>query len=175
APQSRPPRSGGGGGGRGVAWAGAAPPAAFHGGTVRLRRLPGLLQYVLGAAPESPVGSPGPGHRLIATVLMKGFKLACTASNSNRSTPACSPILRKRSRSPTPQDPQGDTMVEKGSDHSSDKSPSTPEQGVQRSCSSQSGRSGAKNSKVSPVACGFTVLYPREVDSLTRKARVGTM
>ncbi|XP_062995187.1 protein Aster-B isoform X3 [Elgaria multicarinata webbii] len=71
-----------------------------------------------------------------------------TASNSNRSTPACSPILRKRSRSPTPQDPQGDAMVEKGSDHSSDKSPSTPEQGVQRSCSSQSGRSGAKNSKV---------------------------
>ncbi|XP_029879523.1 protein Aster-B isoform X17 [Aquila chrysaetos chrysaetos] len=70
-----------------------------------------------------------------------------TASNSNRSTPACSPILRKRSRSPTPQDSQGDAMVEKGSDHSSDKSPSTPEQGVQRSCSSQSGRSGAKNSK----------------------------
>ncbi|KAL8173670.1 UNVERIFIED_CONTAM: hypothetical protein K2H54_015431 [Gekko kuhli] len=78
-----------------------------------------------------------------------------TASNSNRSTPACSPILRKRSRSPTPQDLQGDAMVEKGSDHSSDKSPSTPEQGVQRSCSSQSGRSGAKNSKVSPV-----VAYP---------------
>ncbi|XP_040339281.1 protein Aster-B isoform X1 [Herpailurus yagouaroundi] len=70
-----------------------------------------------------------------------------TASNSNRSTPACSPILRKRSRSPTPQSPDGDTMVEKGSDHSSDKSPSTPEQGVQRSCSSQSGRSGGKNSK----------------------------
>ncbi|XP_019483878.1 PREDICTED: GRAM domain-containing protein 1B isoform X3 [Hipposideros armiger] len=70
-----------------------------------------------------------------------------TASNSNRSTPACSPILRKRSRSPTPQNPDGDTMVEKGSDHSSDKSPSTPEQGVQRSCSSQSGRSGGKNSK----------------------------
>ncbi|XP_047546843.1 protein Aster-B isoform X8 [Lutra lutra] len=71
-----------------------------------------------------------------------------TASNSNRSTPACSPILRKRSRSPTPQSPDGDAMVEKGSDHSSDKSPSTPEQGVQRSCSSQSGRSGGKNSKV---------------------------
>nr|XP_040141356.1 protein Aster-B isoform X12 [Ictidomys tridecemlineatus] len=70
-----------------------------------------------------------------------------TASNSNRSTPACSPILRKRSRSPTPQNQDGDTMVEKGSDHSSDKSPSTPEQGVQRSCSSQSGRSGGKNSK----------------------------
>ncbi|XP_066115896.1 protein Aster-B isoform X1 [Saccopteryx bilineata] len=70
-----------------------------------------------------------------------------TASNSNRSTPACSPVLRKRSRSPTPQNPDGDTMVEKGSDHSSDKSPSTPEQGVQRSCSSQSGRSGGKNTK----------------------------
>ncbi|XP_058520007.1 protein Aster-B isoform X1 [Ochotona princeps] len=70
-----------------------------------------------------------------------------TASNSNRSTPACSPILRKRSRSPTPQNQDGDAMVEKGSDHSSDKSPSTPEQGVQRSCSSQSGRSGGKNSK----------------------------
>uniref|UniRef100_A0A8C9FY43 GRAM domain containing 1B n=1 Tax=Pavo cristatus TaxID=9049 RepID=A0A8C9FY43_PAVCR len=77
------------------------------------------------------------------------FCKVITASNSNRSTPACSPILRKRSRSPTPQDSQGDTMVEKGSDHSSDKSPSTPEQGVQRSCSSQSGRSGAKNSKKS--------------------------
>ncbi|KAF7241235.1 Protein Aster-B [Varanus komodoensis] len=75
------------------------------------------------------------------------FSLSSTASNSNRSTPACSPILRKRSRSPTPQDPQGDAMVEKGSDHSSDKSPSTPEQGVQRSCSSQSGRGGTKNSK----------------------------
>ncbi|KAG8522280.1 Protein Aster-B, partial [Galemys pyrenaicus] len=73
-----------------------------------------------------------------------------TASNSNRSTPACSPILRKRSRSPTPQNPDGDAMVEKGSDHSSDKSPSTPEQCVQRSCSSQSGRSGGKNSKGSP-------------------------
>uniref|UniRef100_A0A2I2Z8S1 GRAM domain containing 1B n=1 Tax=Gorilla gorilla gorilla TaxID=9595 RepID=A0A2I2Z8S1_GORGO len=80
----------------------------------------------------------------------KSYRTACphTASNSNRSTPACSPILRKRSRSPTPQNQDGDTMVEKGSDHSSDKSPSTPEQGVQRSCSSQSGRSGGKNSKV---------------------------
>ncbi|KAK2532725.1 Gramd1b [Columba guinea] len=81
-----------------------------------------------------------------------------TASNSNRSTPACSPILRKRSRSPTPQDSQGDAMVEKGSDHSSDKSPSTPEQGVQRSCSSQSGRSGAKNSKKSQS--WYNVLSP---------------
>ncbi|XP_045151060.1 protein Aster-B isoform X8 [Echinops telfairi] len=72
-----------------------------------------------------------------------------TASNSNRSTPACSPILRKRSRSPTPQNQDGDAMVEKSSDHPSDRSPSTPEQGVQRSCSSQSGRSGGKNSKKS--------------------------
>uniref|UniRef100_A0A8C5X4E3 GRAM domain containing 1B n=1 Tax=Malurus cyaneus samueli TaxID=2593467 RepID=A0A8C5X4E3_9PASS len=83
---------------------------------------------------------------------------AHTASNSNRSTPACSPILRKRSRSPTPQDAPGDAMVEKGSDHSSDKSPSTPEQGVQRSCSSQSGRSGAKNSKKSQS--WYNVLSP---------------
>ncbi|XDA84233.1 hypothetical protein R6Z07F_014056 [Ovis aries] len=81
-----------------------------------------------------------------------------TASNSNRSTPACSPILRKRSRSPTPQNVDGDTMVEKGSDHSSDKSPSTPEQGVQRSCSSQSGRSGGKNSKKSQS--WYNVLSP---------------
>ncbi|XP_055970905.1 protein Aster-B isoform X1 [Sorex fumeus] len=81
-----------------------------------------------------------------------------TASNSNRSTPACSPILRKRSRSPTPQNPDGETMVEKGSDHSSDKSPSTPEQGVQRSCSSQSGRSGGKNSKKSQS--WYNVLSP---------------
>ncbi|XP_032141027.1 protein Aster-B isoform X11 [Sapajus apella] len=81
-----------------------------------------------------------------------------TASNSNRSTPACSPILRKRSRSPTPQNQDGDTMVEKGSDHSSDKSPSTPEQGVQRSCSSQSGRSGGKNSKKSQS--WYNVLSP---------------
>ncbi|XP_058400945.1 protein Aster-B isoform X1 [Diceros bicornis minor] len=81
-----------------------------------------------------------------------------TASNSNRSTPACSPILRKRSRSPTPQNPDGDAMVEKGSDHSSDKSPSTPEQGVQRSCSSQSGRSGGKNSKKSQS--WYNVLSP---------------
>ncbi|XP_030685608.1 protein Aster-B isoform X5 [Nomascus leucogenys] len=81
-----------------------------------------------------------------------------TASNSNRSTPACSPILRKRSRSPTPQNQDRDTMVEKGSDHSSDKSPSTPEQGVQRSCSSQSGRSGGKNSKKSQS--WYNVLSP---------------
>ncbi|XP_035240877.1 protein Aster-B isoform X8 [Anguilla anguilla] len=38
-------------------------------------------------------------------------------------------------------------MVEKGSDHSSDKSPSTPEQVVQRSYSVQSARGSSKNSK----------------------------
>ncbi|XP_070825866.1 protein Aster-B isoform X2 [Chaetodon trifascialis] len=70
-----------------------------------------------------------------------------TASNSNKSTPACSPVLRKRSRSPTPQSQEGENMVEKGSDHSSDKSPSTPEQVVQRTYSLQSARSGGKNSK----------------------------
>ncbi|XP_070808308.1 protein Aster-B isoform X1 [Pituophis catenifer annectens] len=90
--------------------------------------------------------------------LSPGQRDDSTASNSNRSTPACSPVLRKRSRSPTPQDPQGDTMVEKGSDHSSDKSPSTPEQGVQRSCSSQSGRGGTKNSKKSQS--WYNVLSP---------------
>ncbi|XP_025055788.1 GRAM domain-containing protein 1B isoform X5 [Alligator sinensis] len=94
-----------------------------------------------------------------------------TASNSNRSTPACSPILRKRSRSPTPQDSQGDAMVEKGSDHSSDKSPSTPEQGVQRSCSSQSGRSGAKNSKKSQSWYNHERQHIRRVLSPTYKQR----
>ncbi|XP_017275545.1 protein Aster-B isoform X5 [Kryptolebias marmoratus] len=70
-----------------------------------------------------------------------------TASNSNKSSPTCSPVLRKRSRSPTPQSQEGENMVEKGSDHSSDKSPSTPEQVVQRTYSVQSARSGGKNSK----------------------------
>ncbi|XP_039730767.1 protein Aster-B isoform X2 [Pteropus medius] len=91
-----------------------------------------------------------------------------TASNSNRSTPACSPILRKRSRSPTPQNQDGDTMVEKGSDHSSDKSPSTPEQGVQRSCSSQSGRSGGKNSKKSQSWYNLTVRL-KDICSMTKE------
>ncbi|KAL4660638.1 GRAM domain-containing protein 1B-like isoform X1 [Arapaima gigas] len=86
-----------------------------------------------------------------------GDKLS-TGSNSNRSTPACSPVLRKRSRSPTPQSPEGETMVEKGSDPSSDRSASTPEQAAQRHCgqplhSVRTGgtgsSSGGKNSKVS--------------------------
>ncbi|XP_073459612.1 protein Aster-B isoform X2 [Aquarana catesbeiana] len=81
-----------------------------------------------------------------------------TASNSNRSSPACSPVLRKRSRSPTPQQSEGEAMVEKSSDHSSDKSPPTPEPGVQRSGSSQSGRSGGKNSKKSQS--WYNVLSP---------------
>uniref|UniRef100_A0A3P9C6E8 GRAM domain containing 1Bb n=2 Tax=Haplochromini TaxID=319058 RepID=A0A3P9C6E8_9CICH len=81
-----------------------------------------------------------------------------TASNSNKSTPACSPVLRKRSRSPTPQSQEGENMVEKGSDHSSDKSPSTPEQVVQRTYSVQSARSGGKNSKKSQS--WYNVLSP---------------
>uniref|UniRef100_A0A673B8A9 GRAM domain containing 1Ba n=1 Tax=Sphaeramia orbicularis TaxID=375764 RepID=A0A673B8A9_9TELE len=85
-----------------------------------------------------------------------------TATNSHRSTPACSPVLRKRSRSSTPQlSPEADsTMVEKGSsDQASDRSPTTPEQQQttqhQRTYSQSlhptntSTRSGGKNSKVS--------------------------
>ncbi|XP_059400406.1 protein Aster-B-like isoform X4 [Carassius carassius] len=80
---------------------------------------------------------------------MKGFKLACTASNSNRSSPACSPVLHKRLRSPTPQSPEGENMVEKSSDHCSDKAPSTPEQAIQRTYSQSlhSSRPAGKNSK----------------------------
>ncbi|XP_027129457.1 GRAM domain-containing protein 1B isoform X2 [Larimichthys crocea] len=89
---------------------------------------------------------------------MKGFKLTCTATNS--STPACSPVLRKRSRSSTPQlSPEADgSMVEKGSsDQGSDRSPTTPEQQQtsqhQRTYSQSvhptntNTRSGGKNSK----------------------------
>uniref|UniRef100_A0A803VHL3 GRAM domain containing 1B n=1 Tax=Ficedula albicollis TaxID=59894 RepID=A0A803VHL3_FICAL len=111
---------------------------------------------------STPSASPRRKRFLLRKWLRVREKKECsessTASNSNRSTPACSPILRKRSRSPTPQDAPGDAMVEKGSEHSSDKSPSTPEQGVQRSCSSQSGRSGAKNSKKSQS--WYNVLSP---------------
>uniref|UniRef100_A0A3P8UND3 GRAM domain containing 1B n=1 Tax=Cynoglossus semilaevis TaxID=244447 RepID=A0A3P8UND3_CYNSE len=64
----------------------------------------------------------------------------------------------KRSRSPTPQTQEGENMVEKGSDHSSDKSPSTPEQVVQRTYSLQSARSGGKNSKKSQS--WYNVLSP---------------
>uniref|UniRef100_A0A8C1UWD0 GRAM domain containing 1Bb n=1 Tax=Cyprinus carpio TaxID=7962 RepID=A0A8C1UWD0_CYPCA len=74
-----------------------------------------------------------------------------TASNSNRSSPACSPVLRKRCRSPILQNVETDTMVEKGSEQSdTSKSPSTPEQLVTRTFSGQSTRSGGKNSKVCP-------------------------
>ncbi|KAG7333450.1 hypothetical protein KOW79_003585 [Hemibagrus wyckioides] len=71
-----------------------------------------------------------------------------TASNSTRSSPACSPVLRKRCRSPTVPSLEGENMVEKGSEHSdTSKSPSTPEQLVTRTYSAQSTRSGSKNSK----------------------------
>ncbi|XP_068094918.1 protein Aster-B isoform X3 [Hyperolius riggenbachi] len=94
-----------------------------------------------------------------------------TASNSNRSSPACSPVLRKRSRSPTPQQSEGEAMVEKSSDHSSDKSPPTPEPGVQRSGSSQSGRSGGKNSKKSQSWYNHERQHIRRVLSPTYKQR----
>uniref|UniRef100_A0A671P988 GRAM domain-containing protein 1B-like n=1 Tax=Sinocyclocheilus anshuiensis TaxID=1608454 RepID=A0A671P988_9TELE len=83
-----------------------------------------------------------------------------TASNSNRSSPACSPVLRKRSRSPTPQSPEGENMVEKSSDHSSDKSPSTPEQAIQRTYSQSlhTTRPAGKNSKKSQS--WYNVLSP---------------
>lgn len=100
---------------------------------------------------------------------MKGFKLTCTATNSNQSTPACSPVLRKRSRSSTPQlSPEVDsTMVEKGSsDQASDRSPTTPEQQQtsqhQRTYSQSvhptSSRSSGKNSKKSQS--WYNVLSP---------------
>uniref|UniRef100_A0A8C1XGL3 GRAM domain containing 1Bb n=1 Tax=Cyprinus carpio TaxID=7962 RepID=A0A8C1XGL3_CYPCA len=76
--------------------------------------------------------------------------LSSTASNSNRSSPACSPVLRKHCRSPILQNIETDTMVEKGSEQSdTSKSPSTPEQLVTRTFSGQSTRSGGKNSKKS--------------------------
>lgn len=62
------PRSGrapgAGGGGAAPLW-----------GSVHGARRPAPLQYVLGAA-ELAVGTQGRGQRLLATVLMKGFKLA---------------------------------------------------------------------------------------------------
>ncbi|XP_034033622.1 protein Aster-B-like isoform X3 [Thalassophryne amazonica] len=95
--------------------------------------------------------------------MMKGFKLNCTATNSNRSTPAGSPVLQKGPRPSTPQlSPESDgTMVEKGSsDQASDRSPTSPEQVIQQQTSQQqrtysqsvptgntSTRSGGKNSK----------------------------
>ncbi|KAK2847858.1 hypothetical protein Q7C36_009540 [Tachysurus vachellii] len=82
-----------------------------------------------------------------------------TASNSTRSSPACSPVLRKRCRSPTVPSLEGENMVEKGSEHSdTSKSPSTPEQLVTRTYSAQSTRSSSKNSKKSQS--WYNVLSP---------------
>ncbi|KAF4071953.1 hypothetical protein AMELA_G00268730 [Ameiurus melas] len=84
---------------------------------------------------------------------------ASTASNSTRSSPACSPVLRKRCRSPTVPSLEGENMVEKGSEHSdTSKSPSTPEQLVTRTYSTQSSRSSSKNSKKSQS--WYNVLSP---------------
>ncbi|XP_074528202.1 protein Aster-B-like [Halichoeres trimaculatus] len=93
---------------------------------------------------------------------------ASTATHLDRSTPACSPVLRKRSRSSTPQlSPEADSsMVEKFSlDQTSDRSPNTPEpQQHQRTCSQSvhppnvSTRGGGKNSKKSQS--WYNVLSP---------------
>nr|XP_033954205.1 protein Aster-B isoform X2 [Pseudochaenichthys georgianus] len=100
---------------------------------------------------------------------MKVFKLTCTTTaTSDRSTPACSPVLRKRSRTSTPQlSPDADSsMVEKGSsDQALDRSPTT-EQTIQHQRSTSqalhptnsSSRSGGKNSKKSPS--WYNVLSP---------------
>lgn len=85
-----------------------------------------------------------------------------TATHLDRSTPACSPVLRKRSRSSTPQlSPEADSsMVEKYSlDQTSERSPNTPEPQQttqhQRTYSQSvhppnvSTKGGGKNSKVS--------------------------
>ncbi|XP_048857356.1 protein Aster-B-like isoform X8 [Brienomyrus brachyistius] len=77
-----------------------------------------------------------------------------TASNSSRSSPACSPILRKRSRSPTPQSPEGDAMVEKSTEHAADRSPPTAGHTLQPPRSG----SGGKNSKKSQS--WYNVLSP---------------
>ncbi|KAG5269437.1 hypothetical protein AALO_G00202000 [Alosa alosa] len=123
----------------------------------RRRRLSGgmlmsdlLVLQSMGEHPTQPAPHP---HFMAWDLLFRQSSMThlySTASNSNRSTPACSPVLRKRSRSPTPQGLEVDAaMVEKGSDQSSDKSPSTPEQLVQRTCSVQTARSSGKNSKKS--------------------------
>uniref|UniRef100_A0A672R992 GRAM domain containing 1B n=1 Tax=Sinocyclocheilus grahami TaxID=75366 RepID=A0A672R992_SINGR len=96
---------------------------------------------------------------IIKILILYGSCLSSTASNSNRSSPACSPVLRMRCRSPILQNVEADTMVEKGSEHSdTSKSPSTPEQLVTRTFSGQSTRSGGKNSKKSQS--WYNVLSP---------------
>ncbi|TRY94211.1 hypothetical protein DNTS_027596 [Danionella cerebrum] len=82
-----------------------------------------------------------------------------TASNSSRSSPACSPVLRKRCRSPTLPSAEVDSMVEKGCESTETaRSPSTPEQLVSRTLSGQSNRSTGKNPKKSQS--WYNVLSP---------------
>ncbi|XP_055004490.1 protein Aster-B-like isoform X2 [Boleophthalmus pectinirostris] len=125
-----------------------------------------------------------PFHRVKSD---SGTRLS-TATNSHRSTPVCSPVLRKRSRSSTPlhipsapdrssSSSGSNTMVEKGSEQpSSDRSPTSAEQHQgphphhQRSYSqpvqpnhthshaNSSGRTGGKNSKKSQS--WYNVLSP---------------
>ncbi|XP_052385608.1 protein Aster-B isoform X3 [Oncorhynchus keta] len=131
-----------------------------------------LQQLQQRSNPPSPIPSNSRGHSRESSLqssheedsahfLTPHSREESTASNSNRSTPACSPILRHRSRSPTPQqslEHSGENMVEKG--HLDP--PSTPEQVVQRTYSqsvhSATRSSGGKNSKKSQS--WYNVLSP---------------
>ncbi|XP_058267671.1 protein Aster-B isoform X7 [Hemibagrus wyckioides] len=126
---------------------------------------PSSDEDAIGSGTSTPSASPCRRRSLLKKWLRGGDKKeqsseSSTASNSTRSTPTCSPVLRKRSRSPVPPSADGENMVEKSSDHSSDKSPSTPEQTVQRpySQSVHATRTGNKNSKKSQS--WYNVLSP---------------
>ncbi|KAJ8280753.1 hypothetical protein GJAV_G00058600, partial [Gymnothorax javanicus] len=85
-----------------------------------------------------------------------------TGSNSTRSSPSCSPVLRRRSGSPTLQSLEGEVMVEKSSEPPCEKPSPTSETGGpggSRSSAVQSARSNAgKNSKKSQS--WYNVLSP---------------
>ncbi|XP_044615284.2 protein Aster-A isoform X1 [Equus asinus] len=82
---------------------------------------------------ESPPGSPTPGRlQLLRTPDLESLPQDSTTPHSGRSTPSSSPSLRKRLQllptSRAPPEPEPGTMVEKGSDSSSEKGgvPGTP-------------------------------------------------
>ncbi|KAF7700927.1 hypothetical protein HF521_002092 [Silurus meridionalis] len=124
---------------------------------------PSSDEDAVGSVSSTPSASPCRRRSLLRKWLRGGDKKeqsseSSTASNSTRSTPTCSPVLRKRPRSPVPPSADGENMVEKSSDHSSDKSPSTPEQTVHRPYSQSGTRTGNKNSKKSQS--WYNVLSP---------------
>ncbi|KAJ4929888.1 hypothetical protein JOQ06_018908 [Pogonophryne albipinna] len=107
---------------------------------------------------------------MLKPTVQSGNRSSTTTATSDRSTPACSPVLRKRSRTSTPQlSPDADcSMVEKGSsDQALDRSPTT-EQTIQHQRSTSqalhptnsSSRSGGKNSKHVGHVCSFLLLLP---------------